>query len=104
MSERRISHSAETSAFSLTCQHRWDFQYGFQLAGSSLKAKDTPLQPREGRAWGAMVAAHHTGADMADCLTALGMESLSRKMPSASANSGCSFRRTTTKVSSAWPG
>lgn len=73
MSERRISHS-ETSAL-LTCQHRWDFQYGFQLAGSSLKAKDTPLQLREGRAWGAMVASHHTGADMADCLTA-GMESL----------------------------
>lgn len=73
MSERLISHS-ETSAL-LTCQHRWDFQYGFQLAGSSLKSKDTPLQLREGRAWGAMAAAHHTGADLADCLTA-GMESL----------------------------
>ena len=73
MSERLISHS-ETSAL-LTCQHRWDFQYGFQLAGSSLKSKDTPLQLREGRAWGAMAAAHHTGADLADCLT-VGVESL----------------------------
>jgi hypothetical protein len=68
VSERLISHS-ETSAL-LTCQHRWDFQYGFQLAGSSLKSKDTPLQLREGRAWGAAVAAHHTGADLADCMTA----------------------------------
>lgn len=43
-----------------TCQAAWDFSYGGHLAGSSLKAKRTVPILREGRAWGAGVAALHS--------------------------------------------
>lgn len=44
----------------LTCQAQHDFQYGDQLAGSSLRAKSTPPLLSAGRAWGAAVAAWHS--------------------------------------------
>jgi hypothetical protein len=44
----------------LTCQAQHDFQYGDQLAGSSLRVKQTPVIFSAGRAWGAAVAAWHS--------------------------------------------
>lgn len=44
----------------LDCQARWDFRYGDQLAGSSLKEKSLAPLLSGGRAWGAAVAAWHT--------------------------------------------
>lgn len=64
MSTRPISHS-EVSAL-LTCQHRWDFRYGFQLAGTSLNPKAVSPTLSDGRAWGAGVAAYHAGAMLAE--------------------------------------
>lgn len=60
--ERLISHS-EVSTL-LTCQHRWDMSYGDQLAGSSLKPKAIASTLRDGRAWGAGVAAYDSGASI----------------------------------------
>lgn len=57
---RLISHS-EVSAL-LTCQYRWDFRYGQQLTGTSLKPKAVSPTLSDGRAWGAGVAAYHAGA------------------------------------------
>jgi hypothetical protein len=54
---RVISYSEVEKA--LTCQAAWDFRYGDQLAGSSLKQKNTPVLLSNGKAWGAMVAAWH---------------------------------------------
>jgi hypothetical protein len=54
---RAISYTEGSTL--LTCQARWDFQYGGRLAGSALRAKETPVLLREGRAWGKAVAAFH---------------------------------------------
>jgi hypothetical protein len=55
---RTLSHSEVSTA--LDCQARWDFRYGEQLAGSSLKEKTVVPRLSEGKAWGAAVAAFHT--------------------------------------------
>jgi hypothetical protein len=55
---RTLSYSEVSTA--LECQARWDFRYGEQLAGSSLKEKTVVPRLSEGRAWGAAVAAFHT--------------------------------------------
>lgn len=57
MSLRAISYSEGSTL--LDCQAKWDFSYGDQLAGSSLKSKETPVLLRDGRAWGRAVAAYH---------------------------------------------
>lgn len=56
---RLISHS-EASVL-LDCQAKFDFQYGNQLAGSSLKPRTKHLRLREGKAWGRAMAAYHSG-------------------------------------------
>lgn len=57
---RSISHS-EVSTL-LSCQAAHDFKYVGQLAGSALRPKATAPLLRDGRAWGAGVAAwHQTG-------------------------------------------
>jgi hypothetical protein len=43
----------------LTCWARWDFKYGGRLAGSTLKKREVASLLREGKAWGAAVAAWH---------------------------------------------
>jgi len=55
-----LSHS-EASRF-LSCQAAWDFSYNGTLAGTALKSKNVRVILRQGRAWGAGVAAlHHSG-------------------------------------------
>jgi len=54
---RSISHS-EASVL-LDCQAKHDFQYGDQLAGSSLKPLTTHVRLREGKAWGLAMAIYH---------------------------------------------
>lgn len=56
---RHISHSE--AARLLDCQAAWDFSYGDQLAGSSLKPKTQHVRLREGKAWGRAMAAYHSG-------------------------------------------
>jgi hypothetical protein len=55
---RLISHS-ETASL-LDCQAKWDFGYGGHLAGDALKPKTATPILRDGRAWGAAVAAFHS--------------------------------------------
>ncbi len=55
---RVISYSEITAA--LDCEGKWDFRYGDQLAGSSLKEKQIAPLLSGGRAWGAAIAAWHT--------------------------------------------
>lgn len=57
MSTRLLSHTEIDTA--LTCEARWDFRYGSQLAGTSLKSKDTAIVLSLGKAWGAAWAAFH---------------------------------------------
>lgn len=57
MSTRLISHTEIEAA--LTCEARWDFRYGGQLAGTALRSKDTPVVLSLGKAWGAAWAAYH---------------------------------------------
>src|SRR5262245_31274066 len=60
---RRLSYSEISTA--LTCTARWDFAYGGRLAGDALA--DRYIKPilRDGRAWGAGVAAYHAaGANL----------------------------------------
>lgn len=54
---RRISYSEISTA--MTCQARWDFSYGGQLAGSTLKSRRVASILSDGKAWGAGVAAWH---------------------------------------------
>jgi hypothetical protein len=54
---RTISHSEIASV--LDCQAKHDFSYVGALAGSALKPKTTAPLLRDGRAWGAAVAAYH---------------------------------------------
>ena len=54
---RCLSYSEITAA--LTCEARWDFSYGDQLAGSSLRSRAIASGLSDGRAWGAAVAAWH---------------------------------------------
>ena len=58
---RSISYSE--IAASQTCQARWDFGYGGRLAGDALKPLLAAPILREGRAWGAAVAAWHAGSE-----------------------------------------
>ena len=48
----------------MECQASWDFTYGGHLAGDALKPRATAPRLREGRAWGAAVAAWHANADL----------------------------------------
>jgi hypothetical protein len=57
---RLLSYSEVSTA--LDCQARWDFSYGDQLAGSSLKTKAVAPILSGGRAWGRAVAAYHAGS------------------------------------------
>jgi hypothetical protein len=59
---RLISHS-EASAL-LDCQAKHDFSYVGQLAGSALRPKTAHVRLREGRAWGAAVAAFHMSGEL----------------------------------------
>jgi len=58
---RLISHSEVSAA--LQCQAKHDYRYVGQLAGSALNPKTTPVLLREGKAWGAGVAAYHATGD-----------------------------------------
>lgn len=58
---RSISHS-EISTL-LDCQAKHDFSYVGQLAGTALQSKTTATILREGRAWGAAIAAWHATGD-----------------------------------------
>jgi hypothetical protein len=58
---RTLSFSEITTA--LTCNARWDFAYGDQLAGSSLRSRAIGPGLSDGRAWGAAVAAWHGFSD-----------------------------------------
>lgn len=70
MSLRAISYSEGSTL--LDCQAKWDMSYGDQLAGSSLKSKETPVLLRDGRAWGQAVQAfHQVGGDYEDALLEL---------------------------------
>jgi hypothetical protein len=64
---RSISHS-EISAL-LDCQARHDFAYVGQLAGTALKSKTTAPLLRDGRAWGAAVAAWHANSGLTTQIT-----------------------------------
>jgi len=65
---RSLSYSEISTA--LTCPARWDFAYGDQLAGSSLRRKAIATILSDGRAWGAAVAAWHAyrDAENLDCV------------------------------------
>ena len=65
MSSTRVLSFSEVSRF-LDCQARWDFSYGDQLAGSSLKEKAVAPLLSGGRAWGAAIAAYHVHAGQVD--------------------------------------
>jgi hypothetical protein len=54
---RRLSYSEISTA--QTCSARWDFNYGGRLAGDALKSRHVLPILRDGRAWGAGVAAYH---------------------------------------------
>ena len=58
---RSISYTEVSTA--LTCPAQWDFRYGGHLAGDALRSRVTAPILREGRAWGAAVAAWHQHAD-----------------------------------------
>ena len=58
---RAISFSEVTTA--LKCFAQWDFSYGDQLAGCSLKRRETATILSDGRAWGAGVATWHATGD-----------------------------------------
>jgi hypothetical protein len=60
MSTRSLSYSEVSTA--ATCTARWDFSYGGRLAGNTLKARHVLPILRDGRAWGAGVAAYHAGS------------------------------------------
>lgn len=63
MSLRPISHSETQTA--MECQAKHAFAYtGHLTDGTVLKPKTTPIRLREGRAWGAGVAAYHATADV----------------------------------------
>lgn len=55
---KRVLSNTEVSA-ALRCQAAWDFRYGSQLAGTSLKPKGDTVPMKAGRAWGRAVAAYH---------------------------------------------
>jgi hypothetical protein len=57
---RRLSYSEITMAQSCTAQ--WDFAYGGRLAGDTLKSRHVAPILRDGRAWGAGVAAYHASS------------------------------------------
>jgi predicted DCC family thiol-disulfide oxidoreductase YuxK len=59
--KRQLSYT-EVSAL-LECQAKHDFAYVGQLAGSALKKREPHIRLREGRAWGAAVAALHSWPD-----------------------------------------
>lgn len=45
------------------CEQQWDFSYGGHTTGSALRPKEPARLLREGRAWGAAVAAWHSTGD-----------------------------------------
>jgi hypothetical protein len=57
---RRLSYSE--IAMSQSCAARWDFAYGGRLAGDALKSRHILPILRDGRAWGAGVAAYHAAS------------------------------------------
>lgn len=59
--KRDISYTEQSML--LTCQAQWDFNYGGYLAGDTLRARQTPMILREGRAWGRAVAAFHAAKE-----------------------------------------
>jgi hypothetical protein len=60
VSHRTLSFSEVSTA--LDCMARHDFAYGGHLAGDALKPKAIAPRLREGRAWGAAVAAYHASS------------------------------------------
>lgn len=86
MSTRDISYSEITAA--LDCQAKHDFQYGDQLAGSSLKPKTDAPRLSQGKAWGAAVAAWHSNFRQGTLFAkaeawAAGLEALVRSLDEA---------------------
>lgn len=63
---RLISHSEASTL--LSCEARHDFRYVGQLAGTALRRKASRPILRDGRAWGAGVAAMHSHALQTDAL------------------------------------
>lgn len=58
---RLLSHSELTKM--QECSAAWDFQFGYHLAGSSLRRREVPILLRDGKAWGAGVQALYSGDD-----------------------------------------
>lgn len=83
---RSISHT-EVAAL-LDCQAKHDMQYVGRLAGSALFPKATPAFLREGRAWGAGVAAWHATGDLLAARRAI-FESLNRDAQQQKRYPGC---------------